>query len=183
MENIMKVALASCGNPDHFQDPNRPMYGCERNHYVTVKTLEEASFVCRKFIENNFLGGGNWIGGKVYENNKYIARISYSGKIMPPTPEHGGRVNDLTTPTKELVALGIGDVSVQLADKGLELAKAYFYKNRINAYACFLATSAEDNAELEHHWDRAEKEANKVLHSDSRHENSCIYLVLTEPDA
>jgi len=38
-------------------------------------------------------------------------------------------------------------------------------------------------SELEHHWDRAEKEANKVLHSNSRHENSCIYLVFTEPDA
>ncbi len=29
----MKVELASCGNSDHFQDPDRPMYGCESDHY------------------------------------------------------------------------------------------------------------------------------------------------------
>jgi hypothetical protein len=78
----MEVKLASCGNPDHFQDPDLPMYGCEANHYITVKTLDEASLECRKFIECNCLGGGNWIGGAVYEDNKYIAKIAYNGRII-----------------------------------------------------------------------------------------------------
>ena len=78
----MEVKLASCGNPDHFQDPDQPMYGCESNHYITVSTLEEASLECRKFIKRNDLGGGNWIGGAVYENNKCIAEIAYNGRVF-----------------------------------------------------------------------------------------------------
>ncbi len=182
MEDIMKVELASCGNPDHFQDPDRPMYGCESNHYVTVKTLEEASIVCRKFIEENFLGGGNWIGGKVYEKNKCIAQIAYTGKIMPPKPEHGGKKKDQTTTVKELVAIGTGDVPAWLEEEGLALAKTYFEDNRLNPYSCFEAILYENNAELENHWDNAEKSANKVLLSDSRYENSMIILTFTEAD-
>ena len=78
----MEVKLASCGNPDHFQDPDQPMYGCESNHYITVKSLEEASLECRKFIKRNNLGNGNWIGGAVYENNKCTAEIAYNGRII-----------------------------------------------------------------------------------------------------
>ena len=86
----MEVKLASCGNPDHFQDPDLPMYGCESNHYITVKSLEEASLECMKFIKRNDLGGGNWIGGAVYEDNKCIAKITYNGRITrKPDYEHG----------------------------------------------------------------------------------------------
>ena len=86
----MEVNLASCGNPDHFQDPDQPMYGCDSNHYITVSTLDEASLECRKFIERNNLGNGNWIGGEVYENNKCIARIAYNGRISrKPDYAHG----------------------------------------------------------------------------------------------
>jgi len=176
----MKVKLASCGNPDHFQDPDLPMYGCESNHYITVKTLEEASTVCRKFIERNYLGGGNWSGGKIYENNKYIAQISYSGKIMPPEPENGRKKRNLSMANKELIAVGIGDVPTWLADEGLESAKAYFEDNHLTPYTCFEAILNGSNTELENHWDRAEKMANKVLLSDTRYDNSMISLSFTE---
>ena len=80
----MKVILTSCGNPDHFQDPNQPMFGCQPGCIVTVNSLEEASTKCKEFIKENCLGAGNWIGGKVYENDRYIAQISFSGKIFHP---------------------------------------------------------------------------------------------------
>ena len=182
MEDIMKVELASCGNPDHFQDPNRPMYGCESKHHVTVKTLEEASIVCRKFIEENFLGGGNWAGGKVYENNKYIAQIYYNGKIMPPEPKPVSKKKNLSSTKKELVAIGTGDVPAWLEDDGLELAKAYFKDNHLNPYTCFEAILYENNAELQNHWGKAEKAANKILLSDSRYDNSIIILTFTKTD-
>jgi len=51
----MEVILASCGNPDHFQNPDQPMYGCESDHRVIVNSLEEASVECKKFINRNSL--------------------------------------------------------------------------------------------------------------------------------
>jgi len=172
----MKVELASCGNPDHFQDPYRPMYGCESNHFVTVKTLEEASIECKKFIENNFLGGGNWTGGAVYENNKCIAQISITGKIMPPEPEHESKKGDLTMPKKELIAVGIGDVPTWLAEDGLVLAVIYFEDNDLDPKACFEAMENDNGSELARHWYKAQKLANKVLLSDSRYDNSMVCL-------
>ena len=80
----MEVMLASCGNPDHFQNPELPMYGCEDDCKITVKSLDEASAACRSFIERNELGNGNWAGGDVYEGNKVINRIAYNGRIMEP---------------------------------------------------------------------------------------------------
>ncbi|MDH5784846.1 MAG: hypothetical protein OEZ16_04460 [Chromatiales bacterium] len=78
----MEVILASCGNPDHFQDPDRPMWGCEDNCKITVKSLDDASAKCREFIERNELGSGNWAGGDVYEDNKCIAQIGYNGRVI-----------------------------------------------------------------------------------------------------
>ena len=79
----MEVILASCGNPDHFQDPDQPMFGCESNNKVTVNSLADASIECRKFIYRNFLGYGNWAGGEVYDDKNCIAQISYNGRIVP----------------------------------------------------------------------------------------------------
>lgn len=84
----MEVILASCGNPDHYQDPDRPMWGCEDNRKVPVKTLEEASKICMEFIHNNDLGGGNWAGGQVISKDKIIARIESTGKISLPADKY-----------------------------------------------------------------------------------------------
>jgi len=93
----MEVILASCGNPDHFQDPDQPMYGCESDCKVAVNSLEEASKECRKFIDRNFLGGGNWAGGDVYENHKCIAEIAYNGRIFRnPERAHEFRRNQIS---------------------------------------------------------------------------------------
>lgn len=78
----MKVLLASCGNPDFGQDPDKPLFGCERNKWVVVKDFKEASEQCQKFIEDNELGGGNWSGGKIINDKlKIIAHVSYNGRV------------------------------------------------------------------------------------------------------
>ncbi len=84
----MEVILASCGNPDHYQDPDRPMWGCHENCKVEVKSIEEASQICREFVRYFNLGGGNWIGGQVIKNKQIIARIVVTGKIFLPEDKH-----------------------------------------------------------------------------------------------
>ena len=53
------VTLTSVGNPDHGQDPNRPMYGTP-SKVKRVKSLAEASLACGVYIEDNELGAGKW---------------------------------------------------------------------------------------------------------------------------
>ena len=77
----MKVKLSSVGNPDFGQNPNKPMWGV-KNKTVKVNSFKEASAVCQKFIDENDLGGGNWTGGEILdENNKVIANVSYNGRV------------------------------------------------------------------------------------------------------
>ena len=78
----MRVKLASCGNPDYFQDPDAPLYGCEKNHYLVVKTLEEAAKACEEFIARNSLGSGNWAGGEIFDGDKIIAKVAYNGRLI-----------------------------------------------------------------------------------------------------
>ncbi len=78
----MKVKLASVGNPDFGQDPNRPLYGCERSKTVKVNSFKAASEACMSFIERNNLGGGNWAGGEIMDDTgKIIAHVSYNGRV------------------------------------------------------------------------------------------------------
>jgi len=78
----MKVTLTSAGNPDHNQNPNQPLYGCEKNKSVEVASFVEARNACVKFIDDNDLGGGNWSGGEIINNEgKIIAHVSYNGRV------------------------------------------------------------------------------------------------------
>jgi len=84
MNRNLTVTLSSVGNPDYHQGSGK--YDFRGSLYidetiVKINSLQEASKVCRDFIEENDLGGGNWSGGKVYENGLQIARISYNGRI------------------------------------------------------------------------------------------------------
>ena len=80
----MRLLLASVGNPDFNQDPDRPMWSCEPDKEVDVNSFAEASKACRQFINDNDLGGGNWAGGKIYEGSKLIAKVSYNGRVWDP---------------------------------------------------------------------------------------------------
>lgn len=53
----------------------------ERSAFVAAATLPEAARLCRAYIERNGLGGGNWIGGKVYQGRTQVARVSFNGRI------------------------------------------------------------------------------------------------------
>jgi hypothetical protein len=50
--------------------------------YFEVNNLLEAKILTQKFINEFDLGGSNWVGGKVIdEENNFIARISYNGRV------------------------------------------------------------------------------------------------------
>lgn len=50
--------------------------------YVSISSLKEARKICSKFIDYYNLGGSNWTGGRIVnENHEFVAFISYNGKI------------------------------------------------------------------------------------------------------
>lgn len=74
-----KVTLSAHGNIDHGEDPYATLPGV----YQGVKeadTIEELQQIVRTYIDENDLGGGNWTGGKVFDGEKEIGRISYNGR-------------------------------------------------------------------------------------------------------
>jgi len=89
----MKVLLACKPNPDI------DMPGCKgywtrgkrpRPMWVAVKDVAEARERCINFIACNDLGGGNWTGGEIRdENNKPVAYVSYNGRVWKDDPSEG----------------------------------------------------------------------------------------------
>ena len=74
------VELKSIGNPDHGENPDQPMWGVE-NETVAANDLKHAAALCRDWIDENDLGGGNWDGGDILEDGQVVARVSYNGRI------------------------------------------------------------------------------------------------------
>lgn len=77
------VDLTNRGNPDFGQDPTRSMYGVPERT-TRVSSMREASLVCREYIDEHGLGGGNWTGGQIMENGKIVAYVSYNGRVWKP---------------------------------------------------------------------------------------------------
>ncbi len=80
---MLIVHCSSAGNPDMGQDPrcrlSAPVsFGC--------KTLAEAARICRRYIADHDLGGGNWTGGEIIDRDtrEVVARVSYNGRVWPP---------------------------------------------------------------------------------------------------
>ena len=67
MQSRYIVYLAAVGNPDFDQPMNLGIPA----RMVSVDSLEEARQVCLQFINKYDLGGGNWIGGNVYNLELY----------------------------------------------------------------------------------------------------------------
>lgn len=78
----MYVSLSDAGNPDFGQDPSRSISG-RRARRVKVEGFSEASRICRDYIKENELGNGNWTGGKIEQDGKEIAQVSYNGTVWP----------------------------------------------------------------------------------------------------
>ena len=74
-----QVILASVGNPDLNQDFTSPI---SPTKCIDVPDLPKASMACREYIKEHSLGGGNWIGGQVFDSKgDLVASISYNGRI------------------------------------------------------------------------------------------------------
>ena len=84
----LKVTLAHVKNPDirsggYWQEPVES----GKRQTVDADSIEAAAKICREYIERNHLGGGNWVGGKVTQDGKHIADISYNGRAWEPAPK------------------------------------------------------------------------------------------------
>lgn len=72
----MKIKCITAGNIDHGQNPYE-----KTNSIFDANNIEECQKIVEEYIEDNDLGGGNWIGGFVYEQDNLIAVISYNGRV------------------------------------------------------------------------------------------------------
>lgn len=78
---MFTVTLEAKPNPDYTGSNDWRGYVNIKKTFVSVASLQEASKVCKDFIEESDLGGGNWTGGQVFENGSQIAHISYNGRV------------------------------------------------------------------------------------------------------
>jgi hypothetical protein len=78
---MFTVELSAGQNPNF---PRRDDLPAKQTAEVTG--LREASEVCRRFIEEHDLGGGNWNGGQVRDaaTGKVVALVSYNGRVWTP---------------------------------------------------------------------------------------------------
>lgn len=74
---MFTLLLEDNPNPDHEE------YYRTRRVKVKVHDLRMAVVVAMKFIVDNELGGGNF-HAEVLDGKKYIARISYNGRVWAP---------------------------------------------------------------------------------------------------
>lgn len=90
------VELKHASNPDVDGGYWTPPADSGKAQRVGADSLEEASRICRAYMDRNELGGGNWNGGNVYENGKLVAEVSYNGRVWEPRTRRPG-----TTPLWE----------------------------------------------------------------------------------
>jgi len=75
------VRLSNVGNPDFRQDPYKKLYDTSC-HWAFADTLKECSDLCLTYISMYDLGGGNWSGGTIKNDQGFqIGRVSYNGRI------------------------------------------------------------------------------------------------------
>lgn len=86
---MYKVVLSACGNIDHYENPYDNIVNGVRvnSEIVEFNSIEECQKAVRAYIEENDLGGGNWDGGQVFENDKQIGFISYNGRYWSDIKE------------------------------------------------------------------------------------------------
>lgn len=77
-----EVELAAEPNPDHDKNSWEGSVKKQKKR-VAVKSIEDAQSKVNTFIEENNLGGGNFIPADVFNNGTKIGYISYNGKYWP----------------------------------------------------------------------------------------------------
>ena len=54
---------------------------------LAVDSIEQATDLCRRYIDGNGLGGGNWTGGQIHdEAGELVGRIAYNGRYFDAVP-------------------------------------------------------------------------------------------------
>lgn len=78
----LSVKLSNVGNPDHGQDPRRPLPETTVG-WAHVDTIKEAVELCLLYVSFYDLGGGNWNGGLITRNEDGLAigRVGYNGRV------------------------------------------------------------------------------------------------------
>ena len=75
----MYVKLTAHGNIDHGQNPHAFIVN---EDVEFIFTFTGASKACKDYIGKHNLGGGNWTGGQVFnDEDQQIARVSYNGRV------------------------------------------------------------------------------------------------------
>ena len=89
-KGMLIVELSADTNPDFGKDSWEGQVKI-KPIYETVRTMADASKAVRRFIEKNNLGGGNFTGGRVWDDREEVAHVSYNGRVWEPgkypTPE------------------------------------------------------------------------------------------------
>jgi len=92
----MTVLLKADPNPD-FPAGEWPGQVRVKARLVEVAGYAEASEVCRRFIDEHDLGGGNWTGGAITDDaGQQVAYVSYNGRVWE------GKAAEWTSETRRL---------------------------------------------------------------------------------
>jgi hypothetical protein len=87
IKNKYYIGLGSEPNIDYLFQGTESVKLSEKNKqhnmiYFGVDTLQDAKTLQRKYIQVYDLGGGNYVGGDIYDSeDNYIGYISYNGRI------------------------------------------------------------------------------------------------------
>lgn len=77
------VTLSHAPNPDIVGIGYWDFVPTVKKKKALVTSWKEASQVCRDFISEQCLGGGNWTGGQITsgKSRTVIAHVSYNGRV------------------------------------------------------------------------------------------------------
>ena len=75
---MLQLTMSSRGNPDFRENPNDAL---SATIIIEVANWQAASQACQAYIGQYDLGGGNWNGGQIFEQDRQIARVSYNGRV------------------------------------------------------------------------------------------------------
>jgi hypothetical protein len=75
------IILSAAPNSDFSYSNGRKAQVSIAPVVVPVTTIAGARAAACQFRDSNFLGGGNWTGGQVYnDNDQMIGHVSYNGR-------------------------------------------------------------------------------------------------------
>jgi len=88
----MKVKLEAKPNLDYSDPETWQRIVKVPARFVEVASIKEASDLCKRFIIANELGGGNWTGGDVLDDDVLVAYISYNGRAWKSRDWKAGEI-------------------------------------------------------------------------------------------